>query len=159
MPKRVDPAIKERAVRMFAEHQSDYPSATALTEAVAKKLGGSGDSATVPCLHQPVLVDLQVRQQVGEADPGQVVAGGGKPLGVLGGGPYPPSGVHQPSRSLSWFAGGGAARQGVAPLFDRARGSCSGTPVIPLATAAVLPTRRCGWMGGLLPGAAPRPRR
>jgi transposase-like protein len=39
MPKRIDPAIKERALRMFAEHRQDYPSDTALAEAVAQKLG------------------------------------------------------------------------------------------------------------------------
>ena len=39
MPKRVDPAIKERALRMFADHRQDYPSDTALAEAVAQKLG------------------------------------------------------------------------------------------------------------------------
>jgi len=39
MPKKIDPAIKERALRMFAEHRQDYPSDTALAEAVAQKLG------------------------------------------------------------------------------------------------------------------------
>ena len=39
MPKKIDPAIKERALRMFAEHRQDYPSDTALAEAVAHKLG------------------------------------------------------------------------------------------------------------------------
>lgn len=45
MPKRVDPAIKERALRMFAEHRSDYPSDTALAEAVAKKVGVGRETA------------------------------------------------------------------------------------------------------------------
>jgi len=39
MPKRIDPAVKERALRMFVEHRSDYPSDTALAEAIAKRLG------------------------------------------------------------------------------------------------------------------------
>jgi transposase len=39
MPKKIDPAIKERALRMFADHRQDYPSDTALAEAVAQKLG------------------------------------------------------------------------------------------------------------------------
>src|ERR1700709_2786528 len=45
MPKRVDPAIKERALRMLAEHRSDYASDTALTEAVAKKVGVGRETA------------------------------------------------------------------------------------------------------------------
>ena len=45
MPKRVDPAVKERALRMFAEHRSDYPSDTALAEAVAKKVGVGRETA------------------------------------------------------------------------------------------------------------------
>ena len=39
MPKRIDPAVKERALRMFAGHRGDYPSDTAMAEAVAIKLG------------------------------------------------------------------------------------------------------------------------
>jgi hypothetical protein len=30
MPKKVDPALKDRALRMVAEHRSDYPSVTAV---------------------------------------------------------------------------------------------------------------------------------
>jgi transposase-like protein len=45
MPKRIDPAVKERALRMFAEHRSDYASDTALAEAVAKKLGIGRETA------------------------------------------------------------------------------------------------------------------
>ncbi|WP_395656688.1 IS3 family transposase [Nocardioides sp.] len=45
MPKRVDPAVKERALRMMAEHRSDYPSDTALAEAVAKKVGVGRETA------------------------------------------------------------------------------------------------------------------
>ena len=48
MPKKIDPAVKERALRMFADHRQDYPSDTALAEAVAKKVGvGPGDGSTV----------------------------------------------------------------------------------------------------------------
>lgn len=32
MPKKIDAAVKERAVRMFAEHRQDFPSDTALAE-------------------------------------------------------------------------------------------------------------------------------
>src|SRR3954453_13390178 len=45
MPKRVDPAIKERALRMLAEHRSDYRSDTALAGAVAKKVGVGRETA------------------------------------------------------------------------------------------------------------------
>ena len=39
MPRRVDAAVKERALRMFAEHRQEYRSDTALAEAVAKRVG------------------------------------------------------------------------------------------------------------------------
>lgn len=45
MPARVDPAVKERALRMLAEHRSEYPSDTALAEAVAKKVGVGRETA------------------------------------------------------------------------------------------------------------------
>jgi transposase-like protein len=45
MPKKIDPAVKERALRMFAEHRQDYPSDTALAEAVAKKVGVGRETA------------------------------------------------------------------------------------------------------------------
>ena len=45
MPSKIDPAVKERALRMFAEHRQDYPSDTALAEAVAKKVGVGRETA------------------------------------------------------------------------------------------------------------------
>jgi transposase len=45
MPKKIDPAVKERALRMFAEHRQDYPSDTALAESVAKKIGVGRETA------------------------------------------------------------------------------------------------------------------
>ena len=45
MPQRIDPAVKARALRMFAEHRQDYPSDTALAEAVAKKVGIGRETA------------------------------------------------------------------------------------------------------------------
>jgi transposase len=38
MPGKIDPAVKERALRMIADHRQDYPFDTALAEAVARKL-------------------------------------------------------------------------------------------------------------------------
>ena len=45
MPKKIDAAVKERALRMFAEHRQDYPSDTALAAAVARKLGIGRETA------------------------------------------------------------------------------------------------------------------
>jgi transposase len=45
MPKKIESAVKERALRMFADHRQDYPSDTALAEAVAKKLGVGRETA------------------------------------------------------------------------------------------------------------------
>lgn len=39
MPKRIDPAMRERALNMVAEHRKDYSSMTAVCQAVADKLG------------------------------------------------------------------------------------------------------------------------
>jgi transposase-like protein len=39
MPKKIDPQLKARAVRLVREHQADYPSVTAASQAVAKQLG------------------------------------------------------------------------------------------------------------------------
>ena len=39
MPNRIDASIKERALRLIAEHRQDYPSDTALAIAVARQLG------------------------------------------------------------------------------------------------------------------------
>jgi transposase len=39
MPKKVNPELRARAVRMVSEHREDYPSITAASLAVAKQLG------------------------------------------------------------------------------------------------------------------------
>ena len=39
MPSKINPAVKERAMRMVADHRGDYASDTALAEAVASKVG------------------------------------------------------------------------------------------------------------------------
>jgi transposase len=39
MPGKIDPAVRERALRLIADHRQDYPNDTALCEAIAKKLG------------------------------------------------------------------------------------------------------------------------
>lgn len=45
MPKKINAAVKERALRMFADHRQDYPSDTALAEAVAKTVGVGRETA------------------------------------------------------------------------------------------------------------------
>src|SRR5665648_371907 len=44
MPKKIDPELKARAVRMVTEHQQEYASLTAAAAAVARKLGVGGES-------------------------------------------------------------------------------------------------------------------
>jgi len=39
MLSKINPAVKERAMRMVADYRGDYPSETALAEAVASKVG------------------------------------------------------------------------------------------------------------------------
>ena len=39
MPKKINPELRARALRMVREHQQDYPSQTAVAQAVAKQLG------------------------------------------------------------------------------------------------------------------------
>ena len=39
MPAKIDPAVRERALRMVADHRGDYPTDTALADAVSKKIG------------------------------------------------------------------------------------------------------------------------
>jgi transposase len=44
MPKKIDPEVKARAVRLVTDHQSEYPSLTAASAAVAKQLGVGAES-------------------------------------------------------------------------------------------------------------------
>lgn len=44
MPKKIDDAVKARAVRLVTEHQQECPSLTAAAEAVAKQLGVGKES-------------------------------------------------------------------------------------------------------------------
>ena len=39
MPKKIDPAVKERCVRQVLDHLPEYPSLTAAAEAVARREG------------------------------------------------------------------------------------------------------------------------
>lgn len=39
MPEKVDPALKDRALQMVAEHRSDYSTVTSVAKAVADQLG------------------------------------------------------------------------------------------------------------------------
>jgi len=44
MPKKIDPEVRARAVRLVNEHRSEYSSLTAAAEAVAKQLGVAKES-------------------------------------------------------------------------------------------------------------------
>ena len=44
MPKRIDPELRARTVRLVAEHRAEYPTETAAVMAVAKQLSVSRES-------------------------------------------------------------------------------------------------------------------
>lgn len=44
MPKKIDPELRARAVRLVLEHQQEYPSPTEAMVAVSKQLGVSRES-------------------------------------------------------------------------------------------------------------------
>ena len=44
MPKKIDPALRSRAVRLVADHRGEYPSLTAACVAVAKQVGVGTES-------------------------------------------------------------------------------------------------------------------
>ena len=44
MPKRIDPAVRERAVRLVQDHRAEYPSTFAAVQAVAKQVGVGAES-------------------------------------------------------------------------------------------------------------------
>ena len=39
MPRKIDPAVKERALRMVSEHRGEYSSLTACCDQVGRRLG------------------------------------------------------------------------------------------------------------------------
>ena len=44
MPKKIDPELRARAVRLVREHQDQYPTVTDAVKAVARQLGVSNES-------------------------------------------------------------------------------------------------------------------
>ena len=44
MPKKIDPELKARAVRLVMEHRGEYPNLTAASQAVAKQVGVGKES-------------------------------------------------------------------------------------------------------------------
>ena len=44
MPKKIDPALRDRAVRLVREHRSEYPSLSAASAAVARQLSVGHES-------------------------------------------------------------------------------------------------------------------
>jgi transposase-like protein len=45
MPKKMDPALKERAVRLMLEHRAEYPTTTAAVAAVSKRVSVGKESS------------------------------------------------------------------------------------------------------------------
>lgn len=54
VPKKIDPNLKARAVRLVNEHRGEYASLTAAAEAVAKQLGVGKESVRRWCLQADV---------------------------------------------------------------------------------------------------------
>ncbi|MET9202548.1 hypothetical protein [Gordonia sp. NPDC003585] len=46
MPKKIDPEVRERALRLLQTHGGEYASLTAAAEAVAKQVGVGKESVT-----------------------------------------------------------------------------------------------------------------
>lgn len=44
MPKKIDPEVKARAVRLVQEHRAEYPTATAAVHAIARQQGVGKES-------------------------------------------------------------------------------------------------------------------
>lgn len=44
MPKKIDPEVRARAVRLVSDHLGEYPSLTAASAAVAKQVGVGGET-------------------------------------------------------------------------------------------------------------------
>ena len=49
MPKKVDPALRERVVRLVREYRSEYPSSTAASASVARQVGVGYESVRRGC--------------------------------------------------------------------------------------------------------------
>lgn len=44
MPKKIDPVLRDRVVRLVREHRSEYPSLTAALDGIAPSIGSVGDA-------------------------------------------------------------------------------------------------------------------
>ena len=56
MPKKIDPEVRARAVRLVADHLGEYPSLTAASAAVAKQVGVGHESVRRWVLHSRSMV-------------------------------------------------------------------------------------------------------
>ena len=54
MPKKIDSALRDRAVRLVREHRSEYPSLTAASAAVARQVGVGHESVRRWVLHADI---------------------------------------------------------------------------------------------------------
>ena len=57
MPKKVDPKVKDRCVRLVLDHLQEYPSVTAASEAVGRRLGRDPAQLPRPTTQVPRLHD------------------------------------------------------------------------------------------------------
>jgi transposase-like protein len=67
MPKKIDPEVRARAVRLVNEHLSEYSSLTAAAEAVAKQVGVAKESVRRWVLQAQVDAGAREGQTTGES--------------------------------------------------------------------------------------------
>jgi transposase len=72
MPKKINAELRVRALRMVQEHEQDYPSQTAVVEAVAKQLGLGRE--TVRRWIVQAEVDVGIRPGVSSAEHAEIKA-------------------------------------------------------------------------------------
>ena len=122
MPKKIDPRLRDRAVRLVREHWSEYPSLTAASAAVARQVGVGHETMRRLGLHADV--DDGTRDGVISADHAEIkrLKAENKPLredvAILKGGrvrasslrePQPRAATRKgPAKNLGRFNDGGA---------------------------------------------------
>jgi transposase len=67
MPKKIDPEVRARAVRLVIEHRSEYSSLTAAAEAVARQVGVAKESVRRWVLQAQVDAGAREGQSTGES--------------------------------------------------------------------------------------------
>jgi transposase-like protein len=70
MPKKIDPGVRDRAVRLVREHRSEYPSLTAASAAAARQVGVGHESVRRWVLQADI--DDGTRDGVTAAEAGEI---------------------------------------------------------------------------------------